>query len=575
MSRVLTNNVTLAYAVEASLGTQPTSGWKLAEPNAITSFGADVTVVKRDPISKQKQGRKGIVSDLSSKVDFDADLTIEPFVDFIEGFTFSTFNGTAQFMPTAVKAAGIGTGATFDITTAGSDKHVTVATVNAGGSGYVVGNRLTIAGTAVKKAIVKVATLSGSAVASVTIEYAGDYTGNDPAGTGIASADVSSGYVVASGGALASNTLLFARGFATAANNGLVVAGASTAGIHIHVPSLTAETVAGTTNANLTVAGVRGATGDIQVDSSGNIISTILDFTTLGLTVGQSIYVGGTAGTAYAFATAADTGYARVMVIAAHKLTLDKKSVAFTVDNGSAKTIDLYFGRFARNVASDDADYLEKSYQFELGFPDLGGAGIPKYEYAEGNYCNQIDFTLPLTNKATIKFGFIGTDTTPPSVSRATGASSALSPTQKAAFSTASDIARLRLQEHDETGLSTYFKSLSLSLMNNVVPEKTIGTLGATFMNAGNFDVNISAELIFTSSAIIDAIRANDTVTIDFVVANDDGAILVDIPSLTLGGGARNFTMNESVKINLTGTAFMDATLGTSIGVSLFPYIPS
>ena len=38
-----------------------------------------------------------------------------------------------------------------------------------------------------------------------------------------------------------------------------------------------------------------------------------------------------------------------------------------------------------------------------------------------------------------------------------------------------------------------------------------------------------------------------------------------------LGGGDRSFPVDESVRINIVATAFEDATLGTSIGVSLFP----
>mgnify|MGYP002147314755 CR=1 FL=1 len=72
------------------------------------------------------------------------------------------------------------------------------------------------------------------------------------------------------------------------------------------------------------MCGIQGATADLEIDASGNLISTVLDFTTLPLSVGQRIWIGGdSAGTK--FATAADRGEARITVIAAHKLTLDDK----------------------------------------------------------------------------------------------------------------------------------------------------------------------------------------------------------------------------------------------------------
>jgi hypothetical protein len=67
------------------------------------------------------------------------------------------------------------------------------------------------------------------------------------------------------------------------------------------------------------------------------------------------------------------------------------------------------------------------------------------------------------------------------------------------------------------------------------------------------------------------AIRQNTTVTMDFILQNDDGAIAVDLPSITLGGGDREFPANESVLMNVNTQAFADPVLNTSIGVSLFP----
>ncbi|RTM13897.1 MAG: hypothetical protein EKK33_08980 [Bradyrhizobiaceae bacterium] len=53
----------------------------------------------------------------------------------------------------------------------------TAATVAAGGSGYAVGDTITLTGgTAISQAVLTVATLSGSAVATVTVTYPGFYT---------------------------------------------------------------------------------------------------------------------------------------------------------------------------------------------------------------------------------------------------------------------------------------------------------------------------------------------------------------------------------------------------------------
>src|SRR3546814_16914248 len=60
------------------------------------------------------------------------------------------------------------------------------------------------------------------------------------------------------------------------------------------------------------------------VDADGNLISTALDFTTLGIAVGQVIHVGGI-DVANQFFETENTGFARVRIVAANKLTLDKR----------------------------------------------------------------------------------------------------------------------------------------------------------------------------------------------------------------------------------------------------------
>ena len=215
----------------------------------------------------------------------------------------------------------------------------------------------------------------------------------------------------------------------------------------------------------------------------------------------------------------------------------------------------------------------ERSFQFEAAYPNLGPSGVELYQYALGNFCNTVGFSLPLTDKATATFGFIGTDTANPVAvaSRKSGASTAATPAETAAFNTTADIARLRITDVDEAGITTDFKSLTLNLSNNVSPEKVVGQLGAKYVNFGNFEVGLEAQLIFSNADVIEAIRANETVTMDFILKNSDGVIAVDIPSMTLGGGAREFPRNESVLINTTCEAFRDSTLGSSLGVSIIP----
>lgn len=530
MAQVLTNNTGLQYAREESLGVLPSSpDWKILEPNATSTFGAQITTVARSPISKLRQRRKGTVVDLDAAAEYDADMTIDSFVDFIEAFLFAT----------AVNA---------DLTFRGADHTGTAFTIPA-----------------------------ATAAQAAKLQF------------------------VASGEA----TLVYASGYANAGNNGLFALSADTAaaGTAITTGSGAAETAP--TNAEVSVCGIRADAGDLTLavssgvgtlSSGGGSASSNIDFTTLGLTVGQKIHVGGLTSTNRFGSTAeADGtrsyGTARITAIAAGALTLDKLDTTLVAsdgtDDGSGGTeqqVDILFGRFIRNVTVDNADYAAISHTFEQSYPNLFETDPPTpvanpdgFEYVVGALANVLTWNMPLTDKATATFAFVGTNAEEPvnNASRKTNASTARLPLFTGALNTSADFFRLGIFDVDETGLTSDFKDVTVTAGNNVAPEKVLGRLGARFMNNGNFELNVTGQALFTDGNVAARIRNNTTVTMDWLVKNDDGAISVDIPSATIGDGAKEFPVNESVRIGFDLQAFVDPVLNTSIGVSLFPVFPT
>lgn len=385
-----------------------------------------------------------------------------------------------------------------------------------------------------------------------------------------------SAYTVPIGGpTLVAGTLVFARGFTNAANNGLKVVGAGSTTTTIAVTGLVVESPTAAQNATVEVCGVQGASADITVNAGGNLTSTTLNFTTLGLIPGQVCYLGDT-GAAFQFATAADRGWFRIKTVAANLLTIDKKSTTWAADTGTGKTIRIFFGRFLSNVSVDDANYQEKTYQFEMAFKNLAvAAGNDEWQYAKGNYCNELKISVPLTSKVTASFGFVGFDTPPPSTSRAANAATPIQPVEKTLINTVSDTARLRITNVDESGLSSYIKSATLMIRNGASAEKAVGTLGAVGMNFGNFEAEVEMEALFTQSETITAIRDNRNVTWDMGFKNADGGLFFDIPTAQIEGGDLSLPVNETVKIGEKIVAVQDAVLGYSMSCSTFPYIPA
>ncbi len=633
MGRVLTNNVQLSYSLESSLGLAD-GNWTEIEPNAINTFGATITTVARDPISQNRQRRKGTVTDLDSAVEFETDLTISEYRNFLGGNAFvvginsdivqllSTGTTTADDAYNGLPFLSSGQAAKFDVGT--------LIYVTGGSNSANNGLKQVDANIAAGSPSITVAENLVDETASFRVSFAG--------------------YRIAAGVA----------------------------------PTWTWDSVA--RQATLAASGV------------GTALEARGLFPGQRTHIGSIASLGGSIQNGFENTAANDMiGYADVVSIAADSVVFEKVALAlqFTDDPGPSTDVDVIFGEFYRNVPVSDSDYVEQSFQMEAAFPNLGdgtaGSTVEAYQYARGNFSNTLIANFPLTDKATITATFVGTDTDNPTTSRqagftavaaggvltlsgnaadtetvtigtvtytfqttltdtannvligasaaasianlvaaitagagagtnygtgtvanpfataAVGASDTMTvtasatgvngntipttetlsngsfaaatlsggsnglnrPNQTAAFSTTIDFGRLRILEVDEDGLTTDFKSITITLNNNATPEKVLGQLGARFINTGNYEIDIEAQLIFSNPLVINAIRNNETLTLDFEVKNDDGVITFNIPSLTLGGGDREFPVNETVLINATAQAFADPTLNTSLGIGI------
>jgi len=455
--------------------------WTNMQPNEISDFSPKIDTTARNPLSLDRNNRKGTITGLTAEPGFTSDTFMDVLRYFGDAFLYSVWKGAAPF-------------------------------------------------------------------------------GMEPSGV------TATGYTVASGGAIAAGTLVYASGFAVAANNGLKVVTSGSTATEIKVSGLTAEA---TTTGDLHIVGVQAASGDITVNAAGNLTSTVLDFTTLGLTVGQHIHIGGaTAG--LKFATAADYGLARVEGISAHLLTLGNKQTAFAADIGTSITLQLFFGSFVRNVSVSDADFQRVRHTMEVRY----NTAPVVYEYARDAYANTLSLAFPNEDKSTIELGFIAKDIEAPTSTRKSGASWS-DMTQATAFNTVSDFCRLRVVESDPLGMDTYFKDTTIKIDNGASGETVLGNLGAAFVNLGNFGVTLDTETVMVNGAVLAAIRSNETVSMTMGLRNQDGGFVLDIPAMTLGDGSKNISEGEKVKIKTTGEVFKSDRLGYSLGLSLFGYLPA
>lgn len=376
----------------------------------------------------------------------------------------------------------------------------------------------------------------------------------------VTSVDADSYNVATMGAALTAGTLVYATGFTLAANNGLKTVGASSTTTEIMVSGLTVE-ASPPAEARLYVVGHVAAAGDIAINSNGQLTSTTLDFTTLGLVPGQYVYIDG-------FTQAVTSKMARVTIIDENTLTLSNSE--FTTEAGTGKTVRLFVSSFVRNVPVDSADFLKTEYTMEARYNTTPVI----YEYARAVAANQMTINAPLTEKMTMDLTFVAQDLSEPVETPLPGAGYAEFVANEA-YNTVTNLNRVRLTGIDESGLSTYLKDVTVTINNNVSGENVLGVMGAAFTNIGNLEITMDTETVMTDGSVLAAIRNNATVNFELAGVNGDGAFVVNIPAMTLGDGSKNLATGEKVKVTVSGTAHEEETIGYMIGFSLFPYLPT
>lgn len=391
--------------------------------------------------------------------------------------------------------------------------------------------------------------------------------------------------------AFVANDLVFASGFDDAANNGLKLVTAVTAATDITVsPTTLVDDASPATGHKLVHVGHQFAADDLNIDATGSLPTitsdAAFDFTDFGLVPGEWIYVGGDSA-ATSFATAANAGFARVRAVTATEITLDKTEATFITETlVGGETVQIFFGRVLKNETG--TDITRRTYQLErqLGVPaDDTPTFDPQAEYITGAVPSEFEFNIPTAEKATAALTFVGADNeviTSGLNSLKTGNRPAL--VESDAFNTSSDVTRIKMAIVDDTdaaptALFAFVTDMTLSINNNVSPNKAIGTLGAFEVTAGTFEVGGSVTAYFSEVSAIEAVRNNADVTLDAHMVKSNAGISIDVPLMSLGDGRPDVQQDQAITLPLDMAAATGAKVDTALDHTLlmvfFDYLPS
>lgn len=376
--------------------------------------------------------------------------------------------------------------------------------------------------------------------------------------------------------AFKAGSILVAKGFGVATNNGKkVVSGVTGTNVEV-APALAAEASVPPT-AELKLVGHKFQLGETELAIVAGVVTltnTITDFAGLdGLYAGAWIFVGGDAVDA-AFAN--NVGYARVRSVTGKVLVLDDITWTPANEAGTTKELEIYVGDMIRNEF-EPALIKRRSYQLErtLGQDEDG----PQAEYLEGAVANEFTLNVTQADKITADLSYIACDNTQRSGAEGPKAGTRVMAAGEDAFNTSQNVYRIKLSElKTETStpasLFGYLSEATVTINNNVSPNKAIGVLGAFDTSAGNFEVGGSITAYFTTTAAVQAVRNNADVGLNVIAAARNAGFVFDIPLMGLGGGRVNVEKDQPITVPVE-PAGAQSKFGYTLAYVRFSYLPS
>jgi len=370
---------------------------------------------------------------------------------------------------------------------------------------------------------------------------------------------VASTYSVVSGGAaVVLGHLVRATGFAQTANNQIFRAASSTATTIVGGSALVAETAPAAT-AKLKVVGFQGVSGDISATSSG-LASTTLDFTTLGLAVGQWVKIGATA-TANRFATSQLNDFARITVIADHALTLDNLPATWTTDTGTGKLITVWFGDEIKNGITPSSVTIERGFL---------GQTVPTYIVNTGMEVGTLVTTITSKANITAVATFTGMGG---GESQVTLSSTPDPATTNLVMAANANVGRLGVNGSQLVG-PNWAQSITFSLANNLRTIESVDTAAPVAVREGSCTVTGDMNMYFGNDTELAAFYAGTTRPINTRIAKANQAIIFQVPRATYksGGNPSATAINTDVMIKCTYGASIDTATNAHIILDRMEY---
>ncbi len=363
---------------------------------------------------------------------------------------------------------------------------------------------------------------------------------NDEVATQITAANAGVDFTVTDeGDTVVVDDILRGEGFNVAGNNAFHIVD----GVPTNTSFSTSTAVAEATppnGARLHVVGRRGAAGDLDLTisgSTGTLDSTILDFTTLGLSSGDWIKLNG-------FTNAANNDYYRLQLApSTNTLTFDIVPTS-AVTEAPAGAVDIFLGERLINGT------LFQSYTIEEEFEDHSPV---TFQYFRGMVVEGLTITAEPQSIVTMVFTFSGKDAffsdagepadVPDQLPAVDGAgrvagATVISITAVQVLNSSSNVGRIARGGTPIEG-SNFVLEASFEISNNTRQNNAVGFLGAVQIGVGEFSLTGSLNTYFDDADLARDVVDNTETSFDIRFEDDSShVVLIDAPRIKFSEGA-------------------------------------
>lgn len=379
--------------------------------------------------------------------------------------------------------------------------------------------------------------------------------------------------------AFAVGHLIILENFAAAANNRVParVTASTTTSITCGGASFTADASpaagsASSRGASVKVVGFQGVADDIDATASG-LSSTLLNFTTLGLQVGQWVKLTGFTTTA-----TANNGYARISAISATALTFDVLPSGWSTKTETG-TVSGYYGDFIKNSTTDITYAIEVQYE-------LSASTFLYYRGMKPASYNLNADTAQIVSESVSFVGFNALDATTSRGSSNFRGSAVTFGTPVTASSLgysvfdSSNAVPFVLEGGSPVSGPNFVSSFSIALENNLRPQSAVGNLGAVGVGAGRCLVTGNLNTYFGNTTAYNKLMQNtsSSFTVGFRDSAYNKGMLYDLPKIEFSSGQPDVTgVDSDVFLDLGFQAVRDLAGGRDYTMLIqnFDYLPA